>query len=153
MQTAHRIFLKNFFVDNDRKTGIMTLSYNHYSPFIAKKILESLVLEINEVSKGRDIAIAKDSINFLEIELKNTNLNSLRAAMNSLLLKQIETITLANASDEYFLKTLSPPSAPELKSEPSRSILVILFTIIGFMLAVTIVILRHYLTPLYYKES
>jgi len=145
MQTAHRVFLKNFLIENDKKTGIITLSYKHYSPFIAQQILESLVLEINEMTRSEDIAIAKDSIKFMETELQNINLNSLRSGMNGLILKQIEIITLANSSPEYFLKTLSPPSAPELKSEPKRAILVILVSIIGFLLIITFIILRHYL--------
>ena len=58
--------------------------------------------------------------------------------------KQTKTVMLANASDEYVFQVIEPPVAPELKSEPKRALICVLGTLLGGMLAVLFVLIRHY---------
>jgi uncharacterized protein involved in exopolysaccharide biosynthesis len=51
---------------------------------------------------------------------------------------------LAAASEEYVFQVIDPPVAPELKSEPSRALICILGVLLGGMLSVVFVLIRHY---------
>ena len=145
MQEAHRNFLKSLSITKDSKTGFIIISFNHYSPFVAKRIIDLLIIDINEISRSEDIAIANDSISFLTAEANKAQLSEIRISINNLIQSQIETKTLANAKPEYLLKILSAPAAPELKSQPSRSIIVIFITFFGFSIGAIFTILSHYI--------
>ena len=50
---------------------------------------------------------------------------------------------LANISKDYEFDMSGPPFAPELKSKPSRALICVLSTLLGGMLGVVIVLIRH----------
>ena len=52
--------------------------------------------------------------------------------MSSLIQDQVQVLMLAEASDDYVFKPIVSPIAPEKKSKPSRALICILGTIIGF---------------------
>ena len=69
-------------------------------------------------------------------------LKEVRSGINNLIQRQIEKITYANASPEYMFKILSNPTAPELKTEPRRSVICIVITFIGGFLTCLYFILK-----------
>ena len=144
IQTAHRDFLRQLSVNVDKKTRFIYISIEHFSPYVAKKILDLILIEINEMIRDEDIRVAKDSIAFLTKESLNTQLNEVRSGINDLIEKQIETIAFANASPEYLVKTLSPPYVPELKALPDRKLIVIISLIIGFILSSMFYSIKYY---------
>ena len=144
IQAAHRDFHNKFSISEDPLTGFVNISFEHYSPYVAKEFLDILIFEINERTRSEDIAIAMDSIDYLQNEVNRTQLNSILEGINILIQKQIETIALANASPQYLFKILSEPYAPEIKSEPKRSIIVILFSLLGGMLGCILVLFQNY---------
>tara|TARA_B100000212_G_scaffold341090_1_gene323277 strand:+ start:64 stop:1023 length:960 start_codon:yes stop_codon:yes gene_type:complete len=147
IQTAHRQFLKeNFAISRDSKTGFVTISITHFSPFVAKKLLDLLIFEVNEISRNDDMEKAKRSIEFLEKEITGTQLAEIRSGLNELIQNQIETIMIANASPEYLLKILSAPIAPEKKSTPRRSIIAIFGLFFGIFLSIFVILLQEYIS-------
>ena len=146
MQSAHRDFLENFKVAIDKQTGFVSMHFDHYSPHIAKEVLNSLIDKINEISRNSDIAIANNSINFLQEEANNASLNDVRLVINNLIQKQIETITLANATPQYSLKILSEPTAPEIRIQPKRTLIAQFGLIFGLLMSFIFVLLKNYLT-------
>ena len=87
---------------------------------------------------------AEKSIAFLNQQRLKTNLVSLTEVFAELIEQQTKTVMLANASDEYVFQVIEPPVAPELKSEPKRALICVLGTLLGGMLAVVFVLIRHY---------
>lgn len=146
IQSAHRLFLKNFSIEMDRKTGLIHLSYIHYSSFFAQEVLNLLISDINEITRNEDISKARTSIKFLEKEIISTQLTEIKSDLNSLVKKHIEIIVLANASPEYLFKILSGASAPEIKSGPNRPLICIISFFIGFSLISLYVLISHYLS-------
>lgn len=144
LQSAHLAFRNKFGVGVVPETGFIKLAFTHYSPHYSKEILDTIILEINKLAKDEEIAIAEETIKFLKNEASNTQLSDLRFVINSLIQKQIETIALANASPEFLLKTLSAPYAPQVKTGPSRKVIVIIFGFIGFALISTFYLIKHY---------
>jgi LPS O-antigen subunit length determinant protein (WzzB/FepE family) len=51
---------------------------------------------------------------------------------------------LAKASPEYAFVTVSPAMVPEEKTQPKRALICILGTLLGGMLSVLLVLVRHY---------
>jgi uncharacterized protein involved in exopolysaccharide biosynthesis len=51
---------------------------------------------------------------------------------------------VAEASTEYAFVTVSPAMVPEEKSQPKRALICILGSLLGGMLAVLLVLVRHY---------
>ncbi len=145
LQSAHRDFLYNFDVSIDLKTRFVTISYRHYSPYIAKKVLDIVILEINSISRAEDIKIAEDSIKFLTDEASKTNFTEVKLGINNIIQKQIQTITLANASPDYLLEVLSEPSVPEVKFLPDRKFIVILSFIFGLLFSISFVLFNKFI--------
>ena len=147
MQSAHRNFLSNFSINLDIKTGFIHISLMHYSPYLAKDLLDLIILEINEMTQNEDIIFAKNSIKSLEAEYLKIQITDVRAGINRLIEKQLETIAVAKASPEYLFKILSSPNSPEIKSSPDRKLIVIISFIISFSLSSIFFLIRFYGQP------
>ena len=131
IQTAHRKFLEDFSVSRDKTSGLIYLSFTHYSPKVAKDFLDLILLEIDKHFRLEAIKTANESISYLEKEYDKNKINEVRIGISNLIQKQIETVTVANASSNYLFKKVSRPHVPELKSAPSRVVIVILSSILG----------------------
>lgn len=135
-----------FSISQDVKTGLISLKVEHYSPYIAKKWADLLVAAINKYMQDKDREEALNSINYLKRQIGKTNIAEMRSIFFQLIEEQTKTLMLAEISDEYIFKTLSVSKVAEQKSKPKRALKVILGTILGGMLAVFIVLIRHLLS-------
>ncbi|MDB0066410.1 Wzz/FepE/Etk N-terminal domain-containing protein [Gammaproteobacteria bacterium] len=144
LQSAHRNFHQNFSINLDTKTSFIYVSMMHYSPYVAKDLLDLIILEINQMTQNEDITTAKNSIKFLEDEYQKINVSDVRSGINNLIEKQLETIAVANSSPEYLFKILSPPKAPEIKSLPDRKIIVIVTFLASLILSSAFFLTRFY---------
>ena len=93
---------------------------------------------------AKDIEQAERSIAFLETEIEKTSLAEMRSNLFSMIQAQTETIMLANTSPEYIFKTVDPAVVPEEKAKPKRALIAVLGTMLGGMLAVLWVLVRHF---------
>jgi uncharacterized protein involved in exopolysaccharide biosynthesis len=130
-------------VSIDVKTGFMALSVEHYSPKIAKELVEILTKQLNKHFQQNDITDASNNIDFLERKIAETKITEMREVFFSMVESQTKTLMLAEASDEYLLKTVVPPMVAEEKSAPNRTLLVILGAVIAFILGSLIVLVRY----------
>ncbi|KAF7788312.1 hypothetical protein PRUB_a2939 [Pseudoalteromonas rubra] len=143
-QEAHRAFLRIFNVNQDKETGLISISVRHYSPTIAKRWVDKLVVEINEVMRKADILEAEKSISFLEKELNKTKVADFKNAFHSLIEEQTKTIMFAKVRDEYVFKTVDPALAPEQKDGPNRAFICVLGFMAGLLFGVFIVVARFF---------
>ncbi len=137
-------FEKNYSVSQDKVSGMVKISYEHYSPYIAKQITENLVTAINENMRKRDLIEAEKSINYLNKKIQETNLTEAKEMLFSLIEEQTKTVMLANVRGEYVFKTIDPAVIAEKKERPMRALIVALFVILGFMLSVIYVIISYF---------
>ena len=144
VQEAHESFKGFLSVAEDTKTGLVTVEVTHYSPTVARNWVALVVEGVNEAVRVRDVEEAEKSIAFLNQQRLKTNLVSLTEVFAELIEQQTKTVMLANASDEYVFQVIEPPVAPELKSEPKRALICVLGTLLGGMLAVLFVLIRHF---------
>jgi uncharacterized protein involved in exopolysaccharide biosynthesis len=144
IQEAHEVFIALLSTSQDKETGFVTIAVEHYSPVVAQQWVEWLVEDINETVRAQDLAQAEKSIAYLEEQIRSTSLTELQAGLFDLVQSQIETMMLAKATPEYLFKTIDPAVVPELKSKPKRALIAALGVVLGGMLGVMIVLIRHY---------
>jgi uncharacterized protein involved in exopolysaccharide biosynthesis len=118
-------------ISQDRKTGLITLSAEHYSPVVAKELVDKLIVAINTHIQHRDRDESSRNIAFLEGRLKETTLSGMQQVFSRLIEEQMKNLMLADASSEYALKTISPARVPEEKSAPPRAVILIMGVLLG----------------------
>lgn len=144
MQEAHEMFIEDVLtVSQNSKTGYVTVTIEHYSPFVAQQWVSWLVEDINETIMQKDVREAQQAIDYLNEQIKATSLAELRNVFSRLIEEQTKTIMLAAVTDEYLFKTVDPPVAPEEKSRPKRALIVLIGAFLSGLLAVLLVVALH----------
>ena len=141
---AHEQFMDILGVSEDKQTGYVTVSVDHHSPVVSAQWVSWLVEDVNAAVKAQDVSEAEKSIEYLKQQVANTSLADLQAMFFELIQSQTETVMLAEVRPEYVFKTIDPAVVPEEKSKPSRALICVLGTLLGGMLGVVIVLIRHY---------
>jgi uncharacterized protein involved in exopolysaccharide biosynthesis len=144
MQEAYKEFSKIIAVNEDKETGMVTISVEHVSPSLAQQWVTWLVKDINKVMKERDVTEALRSTEFLNNQILLTNIADIRSMLYKLVEEQAKTIMFAEVRDEYVFKTIDPALKPEEKAKPKRALIVVLGTMLGGMLGVFFVLIRQY---------
>lgn len=145
MQEAYKVFSKLLKANVEPESGLITISIEHQSPYIAKQWVTWLIEDINLEMKTRDVNEANKSTDFLMTQLENTRIADIRIVLYKLVEEQAKTIMFANVRDEYVFKTIDPAIIPEQKFKPKRALVCIFGVLIGAMFGVIIVLVRHFL--------
>ena len=131
-------------IAQNKKTGFISISIEHLSPVFAKDFLELIIRESNELLRKKDMEESKQGLEYLTSELSKTPFVEIKESINALIEVQLETQMLAQINQDYILIEIEPPFIPEQKSKPSRTFICVLGTMLGGMLSVLIVLIRHY---------
>ena len=143
-QEAHKTFIEILGISEDKQTGYVSVSIEHQSPVVAAQWVSWLVEDVNNAVKMQDVSEATKSIEYLKQQAAKTSLADLQTVFFELIQSQTETVMLAEVRPEYVFKTIDPAVVPEEKSKPSRALICVLGTLLGGMLGVVIVLIRHY---------
>ena len=131
-------------VSEDKKSGLVSVSIEYYSPLIAKQWLDLYVAAINEHMQKREMAKVTRNIEYLQAQIKKTNIAEMQEVFYTIIEEQIKSKMLAEASPEYAFVAVSPSMVPVEKSQPNRASKCILGTLLGGMLSVLLVLVLHY---------
>ena len=132
----------NLIIDN--KTGFVTLSIKHQSPFLAKQWAELVVNEVNSFYRQKDKLESEKAVSYLHQQISMTSLSEIKQVLAQLLQEETKKLTLIEANQFYVFDYIDPPAVMELKSEPKRAIFCILSALLGGILSVLFVTIRHY---------
>ena len=141
---AHSAYLNMLSITQDKKTGFIRINIEHISPVFAKDFLELIIRESNELIRRKDMEESKQGLEYLTSELTKTPFVAIKESINSLIEVQLETQMMAQINQDYILTEIEPPFIPEQKSKPSRSFICFAGTILGGILGLLIVLIRHY---------
>ncbi|WP_404408613.1 LPS O-antigen length regulator [Pseudidiomarina marina] len=134
----YKEFTELLTIETDKNTGVIRIAVKHFSPDIAQKWTEWLIEDINSEMRKRDVQEARNSIRFLESELKNVTYSEMQRVFFQLMESQLKTIMLADVRPEYALQTIDPAVVPERPSEPNRIIISFLGLLLGGFVGVVI---------------
>lgn len=143
LQEAFKEFREILNIETDKESGMVKISIEFISPYIAQQWVNWLVEDINQVMKERDVLEANKSTAFLTNQLKETKIADIRTILYKLIEEQAKTIMLANVRDEYVFKTIDPALVPEEKSGPKRALLCIVGALLGAIIGVVFVTIRY----------
>ena len=135
---------KHLSLSEDEKSGFITLSIKHQSPFIAKQWVELVVNEVNAFYRQKDKLESEKAVNYLNQQISMTGLSEIKQVLAQLLQEEAKKLTLIEANQYYVFDYIDPPAVMEKKSEPKRALICILSALLGGMLSIVIVLIRHY---------
>ena len=142
---VHEYFIENnLSINKDKDTGLVKVAIRHPSPFLAKDIVDKLILSLNEKMKKDDIKEALNSIKYLQDALQTTPLTEMKKVFYQLIEQQEQTKMLASVRDQYVLKTIDPAVVAEIKDSPRRSFICILGVLVGFVFSLFIVLVKYF---------
>lgn len=146
VQNTYKQFKKNLSVTQDLKTGFVTVSYKHKSPYVAEELVELVVNEINNFFREKDRKEAANAMIYLQSKLQETNFAEIKEVIAELIQQKTQQLTLIEVTDYYVFEYIDPAIAPELKSDPSRSVITIMITLLGFVIAIFISLFRLFMS-------
>ena len=144
-QESFEVFkTKHLSLSEDKKSGFITLSIKHQSPFIAKQWTELVVNEVNAFYRQKDKSDSEKAVRYLNQQISMTALSEIKQAIAQLLQEETKKLTLIEANQYYVFDYIDPPAVMEKKSEPKRSLTLILSALLGGILSILFVLIRHY---------
>jgi LPS O-antigen subunit length determinant protein (WzzB/FepE family) len=141
---AYQKLLELLSVSQDKTSSLVTIDIEFYSPQIAKTWLKWLVADVNNFMRQQDESEAQSSIDYLTKQLEKTEVSAMETVFYQLIEEQTKNMMLTKVSAEYVLKTIDPAQVPEIKAGPKRALIVVLGTMLGGILSVLIVLIRHF---------
>ena len=142
-QESYAVFKQHLSL-NDNKSGFITLSIKHQSPFVAKQWVELVVSEVNAFYRQKDKLESEKAASYLNQQISMTGLSEIKEVLAQLLQEETKKLTLIEANQYYVFDYIDPPAVMEIKSEPKRALICILSALLGGMLSVLLVLIRHY---------
>jgi uncharacterized protein involved in exopolysaccharide biosynthesis len=140
----HDIYSSTINVKKNLETGFVSLSAKHQSPVFAQKLVSSIIYEINEISKEKDLNDSKMSLDYLEKKLAETNESAIKSQINILILNNLNTLMTSEIQKNYVLDVLDPPHIPEIRTSPSRAMICIGITLAGLFFSILLIIIYHF---------
>lgn len=141
----YKAFSGMFTVSEDERNGLISISVEYFSPEIAKQWVDQLVVGINQHMQIRKLNKVNLNIQYLEAQIQKTSTSEMQGVFYTIIGEQIKSKMLAEASPEYAFVTVSPAMVPVEKFLPKRSTICILLTLLGGIIAVLLVLVRHFI--------
>jgi LPS O-antigen subunit length determinant protein (WzzB/FepE family) len=137
-------------LNEDTKSGFITISIKHQSPFIAKQWVEIVIDEINSFYRKKDKAESKKAVAYLNQQISATDLSEIKQVLAQLLQEETKKLALIEANQSYVFDYIDPPAVMEKKFGPRRALICIFSLLLGGILSITLVIMKHYV---FYKKT
>ena len=143
-QKSFKAFKSRLSLGVDDRTGFVTISIKHQSPYIAKQWVELVVDEVNSFYRQKDKSESEKAASYLNQQISMTNLSEIKQVLAQLLQEEIKKLTLIEANKFYVFDYIDPPAVMELKVEPSRALICIISAILGGILSLVLVLIKHF---------
>ena len=137
-------FSERLVVSENKKSGLVSVSIEYYSPQIAKQWLDMYVAAINAHMQQRQMEKVTNNINYLQAQIEKTSIAEMREVFYTIIAEQTKNKMMTEASPEYAFVAVSPSMVPEEKSQPQRAFICIIGTLLGGILSVLLVLVMHY---------
>lgn len=132
-EELHKSFLTSLSIEVDNKTQFIYLSYESSSPYFAKKLLEIIVTELNNIEMQKDNIQIRKELNYLQDIQKENNLSSISLSISSLITSLIQDQMLSKVKEDYLIEYIDKPNIPDSRIYPLRTRMVSLTAIVFFL--------------------
>jgi uncharacterized protein involved in exopolysaccharide biosynthesis len=123
-------------VDQDKKTGLITLEIDWKNREEAAAWANELVQRLNQEMRGRAIRESDASLGFLTSELQSSNEVVTREAVGHLMESQIKQRMLADVTKEYAFRVVDRAMAPDADDpvKPQKGAMLAAGPLLGFVI-------------------
>jgi uncharacterized protein involved in exopolysaccharide biosynthesis len=135
-------------INVENAAQLVTLGIEWKDPVVAAEWTNSLVTMLNEHTRQKRISESRNSIQFLQAEIENTNVVSVRTALYGILERELRSSMVANVRREYALQVIDPAVAANRPYRPKPLLNLFLAALAGFVLAILHLFLDVYLQKL-----
>jgi uncharacterized protein involved in exopolysaccharide biosynthesis len=130
-------------VDEDRRTGMTTISMYWSDPKEAARWANDFIGLANEIIRNRAAAESQRNIAYLNDQLKETSSVEVQHAMYNLVESETKTLMLAQGRLEYAFSTIDPAVPPEVSTSPKKSVIVLIGIVVGVFAGILISLARY----------
>ena len=99
---------------------------------------------MNKIYRQKDKLDSEKAVTYLNQQISTTGLSEIKQVLAELLQEETKKLTLIEANQYYVFDYIDPPAVMEKKSEPKRAIICILSALLGAILSILLVLIRHY---------
>lgn len=143
---VHDLYLSEILtVYHDKLTNFITISVSHKSPIFAKEFLDLVIKELNNISRDESIGQSNQALMYLNDKYSSAFDIQIKESVSRIIESQMQIQMFANIRDDYLLQIIDKPFIPEKKISPTRSIICILVTFIGFIISIVFVFAKEYI--------
>jgi uncharacterized protein involved in exopolysaccharide biosynthesis len=129
-------------VNQNAKTGLVTLTVDWTSPEVAAAWANGLVKLTNEYLRDQAIRASERNIAYLNEEAAKTNIVEARQAIYTLLATELNRQMMARGSEQYGLKVIDAAVPPELPTFPKKTVWVLIGAALGLIFSSGFVLMR-----------
>jgi len=129
-------------VEQDPKTGLVTLGITWRDPELAAKWANGLVALTNKQMRERAVRESEKHIAYLGEQAQKTQLVPVHQALSTLMESEYKQAMLAGGNDEYSLKVIDPAFVPETPSSLRRAFVILFGACGGFFISLVFVFVR-----------
>lgn len=128
-------------IEDDPVNGTTRLSIEWTNPKVAAEWANLYVALANELIRARDLAQARDNIEYLRKQIELTAVVQHQQALFNILERELQTEMLANARAQYAFAVVDPAVPPELRVRPHRTFIVIIGAMLGLLFGLMVIAL------------
>jgi uncharacterized protein involved in exopolysaccharide biosynthesis len=132
-------------VEEDRKTGLITLSIAWKDPRVAANWANLLVDRVNEHMRFRALSEAESNVSYLKQELSSSSVVTLQESIGRVLESELQKLMLAKANREFAFRIIDHAEVPKWRYWPQRALLILLAFVLGIVGPTTFFVWRRFL--------
>ena len=142
---GYRLFDRKVrFVDQDEKTGIVTLRIEWRSPEQAADWANELVRRVNMQMQQRALRETGVTIEYLKKELEETKVASVQVALQDLIEANLKRQAIASVRSDYVFRVVDPAAPPNVRDKLSPH--KVIYLVMGFIFGVVLSLLAALIT-------
>lgn len=130
-------------VSTDKNSGLVRVAVESKYPEKAAFWANKLVARLNQYLRQQAIIRNNLTLKYLHSELEHTSVADMRQVLFGLIAQEQKKAMLANTQEQFAFQVLDAAVAPDRKSKPKRSLIVILAAFVAGFLAVVFVLIRE----------
>jgi LPS O-antigen subunit length determinant protein (WzzB/FepE family) len=143
-EKAYKQFRMVVRISEDMLDKSVSISVRHMSPMVAKDWNERIINAVNLYQKEYSKIRAQIKLDYyLATSNSNSDIN-IKNHLNALINRELISLALSNTNDEYAFRVIDPPHLPERASDPSRTIIVLLGTFLGFIFSCLLALIFNF---------
>jgi capsular polysaccharide biosynthesis protein len=130
-------------IAEDKKTGMVTVTVEWYSPELAASWANGMIDMANERLRAEAMHNAEQSIEYLNRELAKPGLVEVHQAISQLIENQVNTAMVANVQREYAFRFIDKAVAPEYRVSPRRTVITLVGAVLGLFAGFVGILVRR----------